>query len=606
MDINNNQIRRTNNEMRQKDVAPVVTEELMAAFIGEDQRDDKAVDKAKKKQQEEVKQKEKSGRQPTGAAAFIEEKADIKDLIGSAAKKLSEFQLNSARGKLGERMQQELQKSVDDYFQNEAKDKSKDTVVLSKNVLANMKKEDLRLRGDTQEHQQRDTLNALKQSNVIPQPTMPGLKEEVSDRQRIQSEQFRAQELLTQPQTEQKVRQFVSAYSSAVIEKDIKKKQEADRLRQELTKLGIDPDALRNAELKVSNMVRDDIKKQMKRGFINLALTYNPEKMTPELLNANEEMKRLAELADLEGVFGEGRGSLNDVKEEARREMREFITDQLDQVVTSGKIKGSSPQEIIAAFDRFNTLAGFAKFNAGAYMKQFQKKLDDLGLNDFVNPEPKTGVIDNNRNMQSGSEGGGNSGRQSQEEGPPEDQLRTLFMQKAIRKDVKSQFEIQLKIRKLKSVLKERGTSDTMLKTLQQEGEALAKMRLTDMLKEALEERATLVELRGSAYELVKNKIGTALKGLKELDAPVRKSDFIQMRDHVNKAIFSVVREEYLKLEVHLEASSAKDSFLVQKRKNYLSILERLKEESSLPEEIKPASMRHIIFSSDTSIAEAA
>ena len=75
------------------------------------------------------------------------------------------------------------------------------------------------------------------------------------------------------------------------------------------------------------------------------------------------------------------------------------------------------------------------------------------------------------------------------------------------------------------------------------------------------------------------------------------------IRDQVNSAMFSIVKEEYLKIGVHLEANPG-DVFLSRKRKEYKAILNRLKGESKLSESMETS--HSVTFSSETSIIEAA
>jgi hypothetical protein len=76
-------------------------------------------------------------------------------------------------------------------------------------------------------------------------------------------------------------------------------------------------------------------------------------------------------------------------------------------------------------------------------------------------------------------------------------------------------------------------------------------------------------------------------------------------RDEINKSMFSVVKEEFLKVEVALEAAP-RNPFLTKRRKGYLAILQRLKTESHIREDLRPKMFPTLTFTSEMKIMEAA
>ena len=83
------------------------------------------------------------------------------------------------------------------------------------------------------------------------------------------------------------------------------------------------------------------------------------------------------------------------------------------------------------------------------------------------------------------------------------------------------------------------------------------------------------------------------------------KDELKSLRDQVNRALFSITKEEYIRLEIKIDMEPNNRS-LVTKRKTYLAILERLKEESKIAEDIRPKLFQDMNFSSDTKVIEAA
>ena len=69
--------------------------------------------------------------------------------------------------------------------------------------------------------------------------------------------------------------------------------------------------------------------------------------------------------------------------------------------------------------------------------------------------------------------------------------------------------------------------------------------------------------------------------------------------------MFSIIKEEYLKVEALIESNPSENSLRSTKKK-YVAILTRLKEESSIREEIKGSIINNLQLSEKTNIIEAA
>ncbi|NBV84192.1 hypothetical protein EBR57_08755, partial [bacterium] len=122
----------------------------------------------------------------------------------------------------------------------------------------------------------------------------------------------------------------------------------------------------------------------------------------------------------------------------------------------------------------------------------------------------------------------------------------------------------------------------------------------------SLEERAAMAVLEGPAFDLIRAKLKKALKGLKRMSAPISKEDFNGMRDQINKGMFSVVKEEFLKVDSILE-NAPSNKQVIQRRKQLLGLLQRLRKESGIAEEIKPDTSRRTVDpNQEAAIVEAA
>jgi hypothetical protein len=282
------------------------------------------------------------------------------------------------------------------------------------------------------------------------------------------------------------------------------------------------------------------------------------------------------------------------------------MTEELEQGVSKEIMKGSGEKKIFEFFDKFNGLGEITDFNSEKFMRNWAARAEDLGLSYFEEPENE-----NLLGAKTGSFGGGQQERKrdqdanSEEMTLLEDNLRALMIQKYLSTDIRSKFMVNLKIRKLKNGLKKLGIfKPDLIKKIEEEGRGVAKFKFLEMLREAFAERATLVSFQTPGYKLVKNKIKTVLKAFKALGEPLAKFEIKALRDSVNKEIFDIVREEYLKIEMQSELQPNRID-VIQRKKDLLGILERLKEESNILMDIKPEMFKKKAQAANRNIEEA-
>lgn len=544
---------------------------------------------------------------------FINKEIEVKDLLHQKLAESGEEALRQSQNKLDRRVQEQLKKSAKDFFEREFHQNFNDSVTLSAKQA-----QQIRESAESSSYGEMEDLSELIPdefaSEYVVKSGVDSAKEQNKRRavdQRIEIEKKlggRSQVSSSErsKQIEQTLRSYLAAYSKSLITGDAKAKQDVRDLRAKLENLGVTPGQLRAVEKNVQGFVNKDLKKQLKKNFLDMALTYSSGKQASALtMEKHEAFKALAQELDIQGLLGDPGNSLEDVKEQARDEMQTFIADELDNTIIRKRLDTLSPRALIEAFDSFNDIATAARFNSAAYMKHLGKKLDQLGLNQFVPPALHS--VSTHDTMDHSGQGKKGQPEVSVEDiEAVDDKLRTLYMQLMMYKGPMKQMELRLKLFTLKRGLKKMGVFDEEhLKRLKDEGEALAKIRFMDMIRESFEERATIVDKKSAAYRLAKNKLRTALKGLKRLGVTILKSQLEEIRDSVNKTMFSIIKEDYIKLEVQAKAFS-KQVALLRRLKDLRLLLERLKDESRIVEDISPSMFRETRLGNDGQITEAA
>jgi|GEM_PF-2180737 len=543
---------------------------------------------------------------------LINEGSDAKGIMENFAEKLANSKHFREQVEYRKQVQSRLNDDVEKLFKQEFQDKTTDSVILSAST-AMMSKDELK-KTSTKE-KDRELFGELAPKAPEDETVLDRVEKRLSATGRSMSTMASSTTTTNQAghsdgartterdgRIHETMRQFMSAFSEELILQSPGKKREVSELRERLQHFGISSKRLADVQSKVTAFVRSDMREKIKKGFTQFALSYS-DKLTPELLASSKQYKVLEEMGLDTGILADT-DELKALKDNAKREMGWFVADELDQTLIREKAKGTPFKDIVTAFNQFNELAAVIKFDAGSYMKELGKKMDNLGLNYFVPPESPKGQMDTD------SRGQGQRQRSESLELDPgvmTDQLRRLVIQRAIRTDIIGAIETRYKIARLRGKLKKgAGLSDIELSDIEREGEALAKIKLVDMVRESLEERAAMAVLEGPAFDLIRAKLKKALKGLKRMSAPISKEDFNGMRDQINKGMFSVVKEEFLKVDSILE-NAPSNKQVIQRRKQLLGLLQRLRKESGIAEEIKPDTSRRTVDpNQEAAIVEAA
>ncbi len=409
------------------------------------------------------------------------------------------------------------------------------------------------------------------------------------------------------PLTKDAVSSYVSSFAASIFDKSEKKRAEVRTMKNALIEKGIDPSTIKKVETQVSQIMTNDLKKQIRRSFVDMMLSYSTQRNSVETAQRSLNHKVLSDLAELSGMTDSSRGEIKDLEDESRFEMRNFLAGELDTKLVEGKLRGDTTQDLVRMFNRFQTLVDASKFDSSSYVQGVLKKLTDQGLDPILMPKA-AGVVDTE--MGRGNPDGKPRNKEEYQLTLSiqsiQDQLRILVMQKSVSSGWLEKGKCAAKITNLKRALKQMGAydDDTWNEVLA-EGAALAKNRLIDLLHEAYEERASMFELKGPAYDMVKKKLRLAVRGLKKMGEAVTAPYVYGIRDQVNRSVFFIIKEEYLRADAMLTQRPTAPE-LILTVKNYGTLLSRLQTESDIQEPIQTQMFQDRVKEAGQRIVEAA
>ncbi|MDD4179469.1 MAG: hypothetical protein PHH14_05420 [Candidatus Margulisbacteria bacterium] len=390
-----------------------------------------------------------------------------------------------------------------------------------------------------------------------------------------------------------KIEEFNQAVAQYLIGGGDEFKQKVLKLRQELENLGVSHKQVLQTELSVKNQIRGQIASLIKEGV--LKQLFAPKKTVESVMTevGTNKAINLAYHNDRIGGWDFGgynehlQGTTDKAMAEAKGEIKDFIGQELERYIMARHAGTEKNDKLLKELVKLAERVGFDLNN---FVKDVTSKKIDWGMIEV----PEAALA------QAGSAGAGSGGEFSSgsqgktgyeytltdEQSLLTNQLRAVFMQRALFGDIRTTIATSFKMMQLKNGLIKMGITFDVLKEIESEGTTLAKQKLKEMLEEALLERATLFDLSGPAFKLIETRIKGIMKNLDRLGAPVGKSEFDTVQGQADREMFEVARTEMEKTLAHYRGSRA--PHLAKKLKLLVKQIKRLQAEAGIYPDYQP------------------
>ena len=407
------------------------------------------------------------------------------------------------------------------------------------------------------------------------------------------------------PTIEHGIKQYISSYSDVLLKETTEKKTKLKKAEDNLLKQGITTKQIREIKNNAGKFIHTDLKKQLKKQYLRIALSFN-NKMQAGLFYNYSSYYSLLETAKQANVFNADNKRIKEFQNQIKSEINVALTNELDKELVQAKLETSDITKLVDTFEKYNGIAGLSKFNINDYVKRLNKKMDDEGLMPFLNPN-KIGPLDTDTD-QSSSQNNSNQKKDDDvltEKDILEKDLRNLLIQSHFKKSFINQFKNKRDIEKCKKTISEKNHTNIDIKQIEDQAKKIATLRLFLTLRSLLETRAALTSLKTKEYKAVRKKIKETLKNLKAVGKFISSAELQELKHQCNKAMFSVIKEDYIKQKIHLE-TDPKNIYLEHHVNQLKENLDRLKEESSIMEKTDPKLIEDLHFLKDVNIVEAA
>jgi len=383
------------------------------------------------------------------------------------------------------------------------------------------------------------------------------------------------------------VSEFSGAYAEYLVSGGTDLKKKVERLENQLKSEGFTDSQILSFKQSIKQSMRGQIAGQIKESVLKRFLS--TEQTIEWVMHNNEAFKSINFAFNNEKLGGWDFGGYNDhlqgtvdrQMDEAKSQVRDFVNDQLKTSLVKKSLGVESAGKEIKELIKMGMKSGL---DPDEFLANWNKVKDNLGLI----PLPPEAQIKSSMGFsdQSKKEETGYEYSAEEEKDLFINQLRMLYMKRALNGDYKTQLETSFKMRKLKNGLIKLGINFANFEKIEKEGKNLARVNVLEMLKDAFAERASFYELGGPAFQLNEKKLKGLYNNLTRLGVELSKYDIDSLRDQANHKMFDVARSEFEKAIMLFKDTKnpqvEKKIFLIVK------LLKRLKEESMIATEFDP------------------
>jgi len=357
--------------------------------------------------------------------------------------------------------------------------------------------------------------------------------------------------------TEQKslLQQYAVLYSEYMVSEQRdgktsrKVSEKLEKLINQLKNSGVSEEKIFSVQKQVRLAVRSEIATKIKESFLSRDLAGGKIQSLMASASAESLINSVFFNKKLGGWnFGSYKNSLQGAVDEANAEtsdeLSKFALEEIEEKLIGKLVRKDKSTDDLKELIELSIKSGvdLSKWADEVWNK---RKEDLIGHARIDLPDSSKGTMVNTNS--DGSSGGSRSG---QEETKDEkelliDQLRALYLQRFIKGDALTYVSTQFKIFRIKNGLQKMGIfSKSLDEKVSLEAESLAKVKIMEMIQEAVMEKATFYKLKGPAYDIVQKNIDNCMKAGERIGMHLTKEDVDMMQTNANHIVLDLISEQ--------------------------------------------------------------
>lgn len=383
-------------------------------------------------------------------------------------------------------------------------------------------------------------------------------------------------------ETEQVAQQYASVFYEYLTDDKTKPKEQLKKLENILKSKGLSEENIFSIQKQVRASIRADISLKIKDSllFKELAGSKIEEEFYKQsifdLLDGATEAGLIPDSGKDKEKNEEAQKIVDSAAKEAWKELGEMSLEDLESRLIRKMVSNKGTDEEMSKLLENVKKSGK---DLVPWLAEWAKKKENLGFNLIDVPASAIGAaVDTNTD----SDGKGSRDREEYRPISEVDilasRLKVQYMARLLTGGIGNYITTSFKIRKIKGGLMALGVYTKELdKKVKDEAETEAREKTSDMLKEALLEKASLFTLKGSSFKLVDMKIRSLVGNAKRLGIEINDAELENMQYNANNRMRDIIRRQIEMIEPVARRSS---NLKIQKSyKNLKKLYNRLGEE---------------------------
>ena len=372
-----------------------------------------------------------------------------------------------------------------------------------------------------------------------------------------------------QPQLLQEdLKEFAKLISKHALSQDPNAKQIIEKKRNQLLQKGLTTHQLNFATSKVGLLVKHHFVYDLKQKLINYHMSkgFSKQDIAEHSNSYHSSTRMINNLRNNGQLTSDITGMLDQIKHQARQDLSHFLFDESVNQFTKQSLGQISLKEFTEELVKLQKAAQSAgvTISEKELTEKIYNAIDNLGLAQFSPPD---------------------SNSQQQKQKQPEqilsqeevldDKLRYLYMMKALHPSLRKKVDLHFKMKKCKNGMIKLGVyTEEKEDSLKKQGEFLAAKQFREELEFIFREEATLENLNGSEYGVIRKKKAFFLTQLRKINHGLSNQEIDRMKESMYQEMYALMKEEIMQLEQLAEIH--KHVSISRKLKHYKSVVERI------------------------------
>jgi len=368
----------------------------------------------------------------------------------------------------------------------------------------------------------------------------------------------------------QELKEYATSMSKYALSQDPNAKQKLDQQKQQLLNKGISISEINHMSSKVAQVIKQHMVYDLKQKLINFHMSKasSNQEGIQQSLTFQSSSKMLENLQSNQHLPLDISDTTNKLKFQAKQDLGNFLYEESVSQFTKQSLGQISLKEFTQELVKLQKAAQSAgvEISEKELTEKIFSAIDHLGLAEFTKPN-----TDSQQQKQS------EKVIVTQEEAL-DDKLRYLYMMKALHPSLRNKIDIHFKVKKCRNGMIKLGFyTEEKENNLKKQGEFLAANQFKDELHFIFREEATLPNLTGSHYGVLRKKKAFFFSQLRKVNHGLNPKEIQRIKENTYREMYGLMKEELLQLkemaEVHKHISISK------KIKHLTAVIDRIKSE---------------------------